>query len=94
MVYHTENQKDSKQNEKRQSISANTKITGLLELSDKDFEAAFKTCFSEWLQTPESSEKKKKIENTKKKVSTATKKIRRYKAEPSSYFRTEKYNNQ
>lgn len=42
MVYHTENQKDSKQNEKRQSISANTKITGLLELSDKDFEAAFK----------------------------------------------------
>lgn len=70
MVYHTENQKDSKQNEKRQSISANTKITGLLELSDKDFEAAFKTCFSEWLQTPESSEKKKNSKHQKESLNS------------------------
>lgn len=35
--HHTKNQEDFRLNEKRQSIDANTEMTVMLELSDKDF---------------------------------------------------------
>ena len=37
--YHTKNQENNNLNEKRQSIDANTEMTQILELTDKDFKA-------------------------------------------------------
>ena len=39
ITHNTKNQEDLKLNEKRQSIDANTEMTEILELFDKDFKA-------------------------------------------------------
>lgn len=45
MIHHTKKQKNINLNKKRQSKDLNTKMTHVLELSDKDFEAATTSMF-------------------------------------------------
>ena len=48
ITHNTKNQEDLKLNEKRQSIDANTEMTEILELFDKDFKADMIKIFQQW----------------------------------------------
>ena len=58
-------------NEKRQSTDINTKMNQMLELSDKDFNAASQKCFNKQLQ--HLLKQMKKIENLSKGKTSYTK---------------------
>lgn len=48
---HTKSQDNIKLNQKRQSTDANTEMTQMLELSDKDLKGAIMKCFNKQLRT-------------------------------------------
>lgn len=77
---HTKNQGDLKQNEKRQPVNAATKITEILELSDKYVAIAIIKMLRQAIIRTNGKEKSQQ-------------RSKRYKGEANGNYVTEKYNN-
>lgn len=74
-------------NEKGQSIDANTKMTEMLYLSDKDFKAAMIKAIRNTLKQT------RKIERLSKETESLRRENTRYKEKLNGRFRTKRYKN-